>query len=143
MPENRFGDKDTVEYFLVYSALIQAARHRGTVTYQEAALLTGLPLSGNYMSSSLGWVLGTISENEVLHHRPNVERTLRNCERKARFRFFFRMPVNWACSVAMTLKPKLPFGNTRNRSVMKLGSSDSTRNSCIYLLYTMPIYPLR
>ena len=70
MPENRFGDKDTVEYFLVYSALIQAARHRGTVTYQEAALLTGLPLSGNYMSSSLGWVLGTISENEVQHHRP-------------------------------------------------------------------------
>lgn len=70
MSENRFGSKDTVEYYLVYSALIQAARLRGTVTYQELALLTGLPLTGNHMSRSLGWVLGTISENEVRHHRP-------------------------------------------------------------------------
>lgn len=70
MPEQRFGDKETVEYHLAYSALIQAARHRGTVTYQELALLVGLPLSGNYMSSSLGWVLGNISENEVRHNRP-------------------------------------------------------------------------
>ncbi len=70
MSENRFGSKDTVEYFLVYSALIQAARMRGTVTYQELALLTGLPLSGSYMGASLGWVLGTISENEVMHKRP-------------------------------------------------------------------------
>src|SRR5690606_32464074 len=70
MPEQRFGDKETIEYHLAYSALIQAARHRGTVTYQEAALLVGLPLSGNYMSSSLGWVLGNISENEVAHNRP-------------------------------------------------------------------------
>lgn len=71
MSENRFGSKDSVEYFLVYSALIQAARMRGLVTYQDLALLTGLPLSGNYMSSSLGWVLGTISENEVKYnHRP-------------------------------------------------------------------------
>lgn len=66
----RFGAKETVEYHLAYSALIQAARHRGTVTYQELALLLGLPLSGNHMSKSLGWVLGTISENEVAHHRP-------------------------------------------------------------------------
>lgn len=70
MSEKRFGDKDTPEYFLVYSALIQAARLRGTVTYQELALLTGLPLRGNHMSGSLGWVLGTISENEVKHNRP-------------------------------------------------------------------------
>ncbi len=70
MPEKRFGDKETVEYHLAYSMLIQAARHRGTVTYQELALLVGLPLSGNYMSNSLGWLLRNIAENEAVHKRP-------------------------------------------------------------------------
>lgn len=70
MSEQRFGNKETVEYHLAYSAMIQAARNRGTVTYQELALLVGLPLSGNYMSNSLGRVLGNISENEVKNDRP-------------------------------------------------------------------------
>lgn len=62
--------RGTVEYALVYSELITAARYRGTVTYQEIAKLIGLPLTGNYMGSELGKILGEISEDEVSHGRP-------------------------------------------------------------------------
>ena len=64
------SDYETVEYHLVYSELVRAARHRGTVTYQELAHVVGLPLSGNYMGSRIGDILGTISENEVNQGRP-------------------------------------------------------------------------
>lgn len=60
----------TREYYLIYAELITAARHRGTVTYQELADLVGLPLIGNHMGRELGWYLGVISENEVKHGRP-------------------------------------------------------------------------
>jgi hypothetical protein len=56
------------EYVLIYSELINAARYRGTVTFQELADLVGLPLIGNYMGTELGWYLGTISEDEVKEH---------------------------------------------------------------------------
>lgn len=58
------------EYFLVYAELITAARHRGTVTYQELADLIGLPVTGTHMGNELGKYLGAISENEVHHGRP-------------------------------------------------------------------------
>ena len=64
------SDYETVEYHLVYYALINAARTRGTVTYQELALLVGLPLSGNYMGKRIGELLGVVSQNEVQHQRP-------------------------------------------------------------------------
>lgn len=57
-------------YYLVYSELITAARYRGTITYQEIAKIMGLPMSGNYMGSQIGWVLGEISEEEVKNGRP-------------------------------------------------------------------------
>src|SRR5215216_3351161 len=58
------------EYFLVYSELINAARYRGTVTYQEIAAIMGLPLQGNYMSKETGQILGEISEDEFNRERP-------------------------------------------------------------------------
>ena len=67
---DRYPDYETVEYHLIYSELIQAARHRGTVTYQELALVVGLPLTGNYMGKRLGEILGAISQNEYLENRP-------------------------------------------------------------------------
>jgi hypothetical protein len=57
-------------YYIVYHELIMAARHRGNVTYQEIAKLMGLPMSGNYMGSELGWILGEISEDEIANGRP-------------------------------------------------------------------------
>lgn len=62
--------RGTIEYSLVYSELIIAARYRGTVTYQEIAKMMGLPLTGNYMSAMIGQILGEISMDEVEHGRP-------------------------------------------------------------------------
>lgn len=67
---DRYPDYETVEYHLLYSELIKAARHRGTVTYQELALVVGLPLTGNYMGKRLGEILGAIFQNEYLQNRP-------------------------------------------------------------------------
>lgn len=64
------SDYETIEYHLVYSELIHAARHRGTVTYQELAHVVGLPVRGNYMSNRIGAILGAVSENEVHQNRP-------------------------------------------------------------------------
>ena len=61
------GSKD---YLLVYGELIVAARHRGTVIYQEIAEIMGLPLTGSYMGAEVGWVLGEISEDEHRQGRP-------------------------------------------------------------------------
>ena len=63
--------RGTKEYFLIFAELINAARYRGAVTYQELADLIGLPLKGSHMGSELGEYLGTISEDEVkLYGRP-------------------------------------------------------------------------
>ncbi|MBM3188789.1 MAG: hypothetical protein FJZ90_08725 [Chloroflexi bacterium] len=61
------GSKD---YLRVYCELIQAARYRGTVTYQEIAQMLGLPPKGSYMGARIGQILGEISEDEVRNGRP-------------------------------------------------------------------------
>ena len=66
--ENKY--RGTIEYQLVYCALINAASNRGTVTYQEIAEIMGLPSSGNYMSRETGGMVGTISKSEVDNGRP-------------------------------------------------------------------------
>jgi hypothetical protein len=66
----RYPDYETIEYHLIYSELIKAARHRGTVTYQELAVVVGLPITGNNMGKRLGEILGAISQNEVIQGRP-------------------------------------------------------------------------
>jgi hypothetical protein len=62
--------RGTKEYFLILVELIQTARYRGTVTYQELADLIGLPLVGAFMGNELGGYLGAISQDEVQHGRP-------------------------------------------------------------------------
>ena len=62
--------KGQIIFQKVYWELIQAAQYRGYVTYQEIAQMMGLPLSGNYMSSQLGQILGEISEEEHNRGRP-------------------------------------------------------------------------
>ncbi len=65
-----YPDYETVEYHLVYSELIIAARRRGTVTYQELAHVVGLPLVGNHMGVRIGAILGAVSQNEFNQGRP-------------------------------------------------------------------------
>lgn len=62
--------RGTIDYALVYSELITAAKYRGTVTYQEIAKMMGLPLTGNYMQNLIGQILGEISDDEVEKGRP-------------------------------------------------------------------------
>ncbi len=57
-------------YAQVYSELITAARYRGTLTYQEIAMMMDLPMKGNLMGKEIGLILGEISEDEVSHGRP-------------------------------------------------------------------------
>jgi hypothetical protein len=67
---DNYPDYETVEYHLVYAELIHAARHRGTVTYQELAHIVGLPLTGNYMGKRIGELLGAVSQNQLNRQRP-------------------------------------------------------------------------
>lgn len=62
--------RGTKEYLLVYAELINAARYRGTTTYQAVAEIMGLPLTGSNMGKQVGQMLGEISEEELGHGRP-------------------------------------------------------------------------
>lgn len=62
--------RGTKQYLLIYSELIRAAQHHGTVTYQELADLIGLPLQGNFMGTELGHYTGDISREELENGRP-------------------------------------------------------------------------
>lgn len=61
MPNKYSG---TGQYFLVFNELVSAARHRGTVTYQELAQVLGFPTSGNYMATEIGQILDEINDAE-------------------------------------------------------------------------------
>ena len=58
------------EYFHVFSELVRAAQYRGVTTYQDIAVILGLPLTGSHMGSEIGHILGEISEDEVRRGRP-------------------------------------------------------------------------
>ena len=63
--------RGTTTYFHVLAELVRAAQYRGRTTYQDIALLMGLPQSGNYMGKEVGLILGEISEDEVRAGRPS------------------------------------------------------------------------
>ena len=52
-------------YFHVLADAVRAAQYRGVTTYQDIAVLMGLPQSGSHMGKEVGWILGEISEDEV------------------------------------------------------------------------------
>ena len=68
------GDSDkyrgTTKYFHVLAELVRAAQYRGRTTYQDIALLMGLPQKGSHMGREVGRILGEISEDEVRAGRP-------------------------------------------------------------------------
>jgi hypothetical protein len=62
--------KDTSEYYIAYSIMINAAQHQGLATYQEIAQACGLPTSGSYMGGEIGDLIGDVSRNEISLGRP-------------------------------------------------------------------------
>jgi len=57
-------------YFHVLAELVRAAQYRGVTTYQDLALIMGLPTAGSYMGSATGQILGEIAEDEFRAGRP-------------------------------------------------------------------------
>jgi hypothetical protein len=62
--------RGTTKYFHVLAELVRAAQYRGLTTYQDIAVIIGLPPKGAYMGAETGHILGEISENEVQAGRP-------------------------------------------------------------------------
>lgn len=62
--------RGTPNYVRVLAELVHAAEYRGVTTYQDLALIMGLPLQGSHMAREIGLVLGEISEDEVNAGRP-------------------------------------------------------------------------
>jgi hypothetical protein len=62
--------KNSINYFICYSLLINAAQHRGFTTYQEIAQAIGMETSGNHMGQVVSKLLELVSRNEVEHDRP-------------------------------------------------------------------------
>jgi hypothetical protein len=50
--------------------LVRAAQYRGITTYQDIAVIMGLPIIGSHMGLETGQILGEISEDEVNVGRP-------------------------------------------------------------------------
>ena len=85
MPDKYRG---TTKYFHVLADLVRAAQYRGLTTYQDIALLMGLPLSGQYMAREVGQILGEISEDEVRAGRPMLSSVAVGVKGKAGPGFF-------------------------------------------------------
>lgn len=62
--------RGTPKYFHVMAELVRAAQYRGVTTYQDLAVIMGLPQRGSFMGAETGHVLGEISEDEVRAGRP-------------------------------------------------------------------------
>lgn len=62
--------RGTTTYFHVHAELVRAAQYGGTTTYQDIAVIMGLPVVGSYMGSETGHILGEISEDEFRAGRP-------------------------------------------------------------------------
>jgi hypothetical protein len=60
----------TTNYIRVLAELVRAAEYRGVTTYQDIAVIMGLPLRGAHMGKETGQILGAISEDEVKAGRP-------------------------------------------------------------------------
>ena len=62
--------RGTPKYFFVMAELVRAAQYRGVTTYQDLAVILGLPQKGSHMGREIGLVLGEIAEDEVTAGRP-------------------------------------------------------------------------
>ena len=92
--------RGTKKYFHVIAELVRAAQYRGLTTYQDIALIMGLPLRGSHMGREVGHILGEISEDEVVAGRPMLSAVAVGVDGKAGSGFFVlakdlgRFPIN-------------------------------------------------
>jgi len=62
--------RGTTKNVHVLGELVRAAQYRGATTYQDIALIMGLPPKELHISREIGWILGEIAEDEVKAGRP-------------------------------------------------------------------------
>ncbi len=62
--------RGTTVYVQVLAELVRAAQYRGLTTYQDLAVIMGLPMQGNHMGREVSRILGEIDEDEVATGRP-------------------------------------------------------------------------
>jgi hypothetical protein len=62
--------RGTTDYIRVLAELVRAAQYRGVTTYQDIAVIMGLPMRGSHMGAETGCILGEIVEDEVKASRP-------------------------------------------------------------------------
>jgi hypothetical protein len=65
MPVVKNKYRGTTVYVHVLAELVRAAQYRGVTTYQDIAVIMGLPSTGNLMGKEVGHILGEISEDDV------------------------------------------------------------------------------
>lgn len=70
MSTSRAPYRGTPIYLHVLLELVRAAQYRGLTTYQDVAVIMGIPTHGSYMGSATSRVLGEICEDEVRAGRP-------------------------------------------------------------------------
>jgi hypothetical protein len=70
MPKVSHRYRGTTDYARVLAELVRAAEYRGLTTYQDIAVVLGLPIQGEHLAKDIGYLLGEISEDEVSHGRP-------------------------------------------------------------------------
>ena len=73
----------TTRYVHVLAELVRAAQYRGVTTYQDIAVIMGLPQRGAHMGAEIGHILGEISEDEVGAGRPMLSAVAVNVGGKA------------------------------------------------------------
>jgi hypothetical protein len=83
---NRY--RGTTNYIRVLAELVRAAEYRGVTTYQDIAVIMGLPLQGAFMGRETGHILGEISEGEVKAGRPMLSAVAVSVSGKAGPGFF-------------------------------------------------------
>lgn len=70
MSINSHKYRGTTTYYHVHAELVRAAQYRGLTTYQDLAMIMGLPVAGSHMGNQTGQILGEICEEEVMAGRP-------------------------------------------------------------------------
>jgi len=80
--------RGTPGYMRVHAELVHAAEYRGVTTYQDLAVIMGLPLRGNVMGKAIGQMLAEICEDEVNAGRPMLTAVAISVTGKAGRRFF-------------------------------------------------------
>ena len=80
--------RGTTDYIRVLAELVHAAEYRGVTTYQDLAVIMGLPLRGSHMGKQTGQVLGEISRGRGKCRAADAQCGCRFSKREGRARIF-------------------------------------------------------